>query len=129
VTARGDVASSQAPPWPKNRLRIRPTDISLVEGAYPRGTRQRVESCEQVSSGVEPITGGGASVMRYWALRLGREAPPCMLSRERKGARGEPAGESNESSRYIAYKAHGSVPVNRVGGQSWPLADRPPVRQ
>jgi len=40
-----------------------------------------------VSSGVEPTTGSGASVMRcYWALRLGREAPPCILSRGRKGA-------------------------------------------
>jgi hypothetical protein len=40
--------------------------------------------------------------MRYWALRLGREAPPCILSRRRTGARGEPAGESNEPSRYIS---------------------------
>ena len=47
------------------------------------------------SSGVEPITGSGASVMRHWALRLGREARPCIRSRERRGARGEPAGESN----------------------------------
>ena len=47
-----------------------------------------------MSSGVEPITGTGASVMRYWALRLGREAPPCILSRGRKGASGVPAGES-----------------------------------
>jgi hypothetical protein len=44
--------------------------------------KQGVESCEQVSSGVEPITGSGASVMRYWTLRLGREAPPCILSRD-----------------------------------------------
>jgi hypothetical protein len=39
---RGDVASSQAPPWPKNRLRIRPAGARLVWGAYQRGTRQRL---------------------------------------------------------------------------------------
>ena len=92
---------------------------------------KEARAASNVSSGVKPITGSGASVMRYWALRLGREAPPCILSvpnftearvnqflgfrsqmshlptisdtrapailgtRGRKGARGEPAGESN----------------------------------
>ena len=56
---------------------------------------RELRAVSNVSSGVEPITGSGASVMRcYWALRLGREAPPCILSRGRKGASGEPAGES-----------------------------------
>jgi hypothetical protein len=126
VTARGDVASSQAPLWPKNRLRIRPTDMRLVGGPISAETRQRLSeavlgriwrprlglrpsaiapvsdwasresrAASNESSGVEPITGSGASVMRHWALRLGREARPCIRSRERRGARGEPAGESN----------------------------------
>jgi hypothetical protein len=39
--------------------------------------------------------------MRYWALRLGREAPPCILSRGRKRASGEPAGGVKWTGRYF----------------------------
>ena len=61
-------------------------------GRASRGSR----TASNVSSGGEPITGSGASVMRcYWALRLGREAPPCILSRGRKGASGEPVVSQN----------------------------------
>ena len=38
--------------------------------------------------------------MRYWALRFGREAPPCIRPKGRRGARGEPAGELKWAGRY-----------------------------
>jgi hypothetical protein len=59
-------------------------------------TSRGVENCEQRVVGRRAHrTGSGASVIRYWALRLGREAPPCILSSGRKGVSGERAGESN----------------------------------
>ena len=70
---------------------MRPSATAPVSDGASRGSR----TANNVSSGVEPITGSGAGVMRYWALRLGREAPPCILSKGRRGASGEPAGESN----------------------------------
>ena len=68
---------------------MRPSATAPVSDGASRESR----AASNVSSGVEPITGSGASVMRHWALRLGREAPPCILSRGRKGASGVPAGK------------------------------------
>ena len=43
MAARGDVAFSQAPPWPKNRLRIRPIQAGLCGwGPIRAETRQRL---------------------------------------------------------------------------------------
>ena len=59
-----------------------PTRPSATAQASDWGSKE-ARAASNVSSGVEPITGSGASVMRCWALHLGREAPPCILSSTR----------------------------------------------
>ena len=56
MTARGDVASSQAPPWPKNRLRIRPTDVRLCGGLSAR---------KRASDSLKPSVGHLATKARF----------------------------------------------------------------
>ena len=92
-----------------------PTRPSATAQASDWASRE-LRAASNVSSSIEPITGGGASVMRYWALRLGREARPCILSRGRRRARGEPAGELNGWSA----RSHGMNTGKRPGAASVP---------
>ena len=67
---------------------MRPSATGPVSDWTSRGVR----TASNVSSGVEPITGSGASVMRYWAAPRQRSTALHPLW-GRKGASGEPAGE------------------------------------
>ena len=60
MAALGDVASSQAPPWPKNRLRFGPTDARLEWGLPARKTRQQLSN---------PVWAHSGTKARVWARR------------------------------------------------------------
>ena len=134
---------------PKNRLRICPTDLRRVWGPIraerasdflkpsvghlatkarfaPIGDRAGIGRGKQGIENCEQRVVGRRADNRQW-----RRCPSAEKHRlaSSLGGAGEPEASplvsSNEPFRYIAYKAHGSVPMNRAGGRSWPLADRP----
>ena len=72
VTAQGAVASSQAPPWPKNRLRIRPTDARLVWGlsARNRASDSLKPSGAHLATKARYAPIGDRTRIRLWGERL-----------------------------------------------------------
>ena len=100
MTALGNVASSQAPPWPKNRLRIRPTDARLVWGPI---------SAERASDSLKPSVGHLAAKPRNARIgdrtHMRRTARPslCELLRAGREPTKHPLGEGRRRSDAILH--------------------------